>query len=556
MNENFDPERDYYEVFKAEFSRSRDSEGHTLMPYLVLKCVLAFASRVGFIFIHVGSIPVENVYSIVVYNLLEISVGILSYGLIGNLIAFRTSTAEGWISLGKWKWDDVSSMTQDSNLSLIGGFCSILLATAQMSSFLVGRTKLVGGMLLTAFYSGIFQPFLMHWIWHESGWMRLSKFLNVDVSVQDHAGVLALHIPSVILGTTGSLFLGRRILKLREIDGLSFGTEHVIITVIGYLLIIFNYIIFALPMYEVNNENVALIVINGFLAVGAGIFTVTIFQCIIFRDISHHRRIIRSVQGGVAGLISIAAAINLYTPSVTIMISIITSIVFFFFAELIHNTALEDPCSFVSSHLICGFIGVMVCPLAAQKENFGYTARIEILGVHLLWQFICTCAVIGMSVVVALFLFLLLLVSRILKNRFEIANHKRAAVLRDALTKRAYLERLFSINSTTDYVVPGYWKSFFDTDKAADKGKRACVNNIILSDGDKLRGNEISQGENNTGFNATVVQVTSGQVPANVNANWLMYGSGDYNPDMQRKNVANFKNPTDVRLPRHLMEKI
>lgn len=84
---------------------------------------LALVSRVGFIFIEVGSIPVENVYTIVLYNLFEISVGILLYGLVGNLIAFRRHTAIGWISLDRWrrwKWDDVSSMTRDTEAALLG----------------------------------------------------------------------------------------------------------------------------------------------------------------------------------------------------------------------------------------------------------------------------------------------------------------------------------------------------------------------------------------------------------------------------------------------------
>lgn len=72
-----------------------------------------------------------------------------------------------------------------------------------MSSFLVGRTSLASGVILTVFYSTIFQPFLIHWIWHDQGWMRHSNFLNQDVSVKDHAGALVLHIPSVIFGAIG-----------------------------------------------------------------------------------------------------------------------------------------------------------------------------------------------------------------------------------------------------------------------------------------------------------------------------------------------------------------
>lgn len=76
--------------------------------------------RAGCILVELGSIPVENVYVIILHNLLEISAGILSYGLIGNRLAFGSESASGWVSFDEWKQDDVLSMFQNLNGTLTG----------------------------------------------------------------------------------------------------------------------------------------------------------------------------------------------------------------------------------------------------------------------------------------------------------------------------------------------------------------------------------------------------------------------------------------------------
>lgn len=59
-----------------------------------------FVSRIGFILIHLGSIPVENIYRIVFYNILETAVTILSYALLGFVVSFGKTSLAGWIGVG------------------------------------------------------------------------------------------------------------------------------------------------------------------------------------------------------------------------------------------------------------------------------------------------------------------------------------------------------------------------------------------------------------------------------------------------------------------------
>lgn len=61
------------------------------IPFTVL------ISRLGFILLELGSIPIENVYKIIFYNLLEIANAIVAYALIGYMFSFGKWSVQGII---------------------------------------------------------------------------------------------------------------------------------------------------------------------------------------------------------------------------------------------------------------------------------------------------------------------------------------------------------------------------------------------------------------------------------------------------------------------------
>ncbi|KAJ8916225.1 hypothetical protein NQ315_016364 [Exocentrus adspersus] len=559
-------ERDYYDLFNEQFLSQNSTDADDESAWTVdpaFRGIFALLSRIGFILIEVGSVPVGNVYTIVAYNLVEMCLVLLSYGFIGNWLAFGATSAGGWIGFGGWDY----TFTFPNMDAVVVGFCACLMSTAQMSSFLAGRIHMIAGMVLSVFYSAIFQPILMHWIWSDRGWMKHSSFLGLDVSVKDHAGGLAIHLPSAIFGATGkeltlhsqriisatfdetgALFLGRRIMKLRDIDELSFGAENVVTTIVGYTLVIFNYITFALPspLYAVDHlpgDHSAIIVTNSFLALAAGILIVAVFQLSFFRHLSRYRRMVRCVQGGMAGLVTVASAVDIYTPLVALLLPMGTAAFFFLFAELLHHTALEDACSLIPSHLICSFIGVMLCPLLAQKENLGSSVQLSTRGVHLLWQFICTLVVVVISVAVALFIFLLMKITRGLRNEFEAMNHKMADVIKDVISKRSYLERLFATNSSTEYVEPGYRRRYFD---AVQERQENSNNPASAGDSGDTMKTVVSTDTSRFVSDVTVRRLEKERALSKSDSLWKRCGSGDYYDPFQKVELGAIRELTRV----------
>ncbi|XP_057660145.1 ammonium transporter 3-like isoform X1 [Diorhabda carinulata] len=419
--------------------------GH-INSYIRITFVLLL--RLGFVLVQMGTVPVENVYRISFFNIFEIGNVIMSYFLIGHMLSFGKSTYKGWLGY---------SYNFSYNLDgALYGLCACLIGSSQISCFLVGRVHLACSVFTTLLYCSWYQPFLIHWIWSSNGWMNKSKLMGSKVSVKDYGGNLVIHLSSSIIGTMGSLFLGRRLIKMDDLDEHSLGREHSGNTMVGLVFIVLGYIAFNLPtpFFEANRKPhnyVGVILTNNLIAFGAGILIVCLLHLIIFRSIYNYWIIVRCFQGGIAGIISIAAAVDIYTYLESLGISAITSIFFFFFSILIHNTALEDYCNLISSHLIGSIIAVMACPLLANKQNF----ETEFRKVHILWQFICLCVVIAITTVFAWFVFLIFALCKLLRNKHEVLNHRRAVMIKRYLPKKGLLERLFMIDSKTDHIEPG-----------------------------------------------------------------------------------------------------
>lgn len=58
--------------------------------------------RAGYILIQIGSIPVENVYIILLNNLVDIAVTVCSFALLGYMLAFGKDTVKGYVGYNSW----------------------------------------------------------------------------------------------------------------------------------------------------------------------------------------------------------------------------------------------------------------------------------------------------------------------------------------------------------------------------------------------------------------------------------------------------------------------
>ncbi|CAH1962532.1 unnamed protein product [Acanthoscelides obtectus] len=416
------------------------------VTFIRLFCVLI--ARGGFILIHLGSVPTDNIYRVIFYNVFQIANCIISYISFGLMASFGDISFGGWIGYSEY-------INYDMDLAVFG-FCCCLIGSAQISTFLTGRVHLATSIIVTTLYCIIIQPLLMHWIWHDEGWMNKSILLEKRVSVKDYAGDLVVHLSSSLMGLIGIAFLGRRLLRVKDLDERSIGAGQSGSTIIGYILIIAGHIAFSLPTLKYESERAPnnymnIILVNNIIALAAGIGLVSLFHLFIFRKVFSYWIVLRCLQGGIAGVISIAAAVDAYSWIQCVAVAVVAAVLFFFLSILIHNTALEDYCNSTASVFASSIIGCMAPPILLMTENFGGRSK----KIHVLWQFICFLVAFSCIALIAWLLFMLLSMCKLLRNKKEEENHRRALVIQKYLPKRGFVERLFAIDSKTEHIAPG-----------------------------------------------------------------------------------------------------
>lgn len=196
------------------------------------RIVLTILLRVGFVLIQIGSVPVNNVNLILLQNMIDLCCVTVMYFLTGFLVAYNGDIA-GLIGAGHW----IGDPSIDKNEAIIG-WQAIAIASAIYTTTVVGRMHAAGYLLINILISGLMQPLIIHWAWTAKGWMAENELGGRTVAFKDYAGAGVIHIVGGLTGLIGCAILGRRMLRLKDLDDASI-TAGSAGTVFGGLLLVF-----------------------------------------------------------------------------------------------------------------------------------------------------------------------------------------------------------------------------------------------------------------------------------------------------------------------------
>ncbi|XP_044764583.1 putative ammonium transporter 1 [Coccinella septempunctata] len=425
------------------------------VTYIRLTTVLLL--RAGYVLIQIGSIPINDVYSLILHNILDITVTICSYGLVGYMFSL------GQESLGGFMGSSTSLSAGYPDLdSLIHGFSACLIGSAIVTTMLAGRVLPMTAATTSFLQAGLIQPIVMHWVWHDKGWMAKMKVLKVKFSVKDHGGGLPIHLTSGVAALWGSVCLGRRLVKLKDVSASSVGTASPGMTFIGYVFVFIGLTSFTLPTqkYEQNRipgDFIGITLTNCLMALTSGLFVV-IMQCFCFGRVSGYWILLKCLQGSLAGLVTVSSGVDVYDHLVAFFVAATGTVVFYCVTIVLERMFYEDYCNVVPVHLFCAFVGALLPPLVGNGENLGFQGTSISLAYRLYhtgWQVVCAFAVIAWSTTFFLPLFVFLQAMGLLANKNEEMNHRRSLnVLKNVDSKRRFW-RIFSYSEFAPFVEPG-----------------------------------------------------------------------------------------------------
>jgi ammonium transporter, Amt family len=323
--------------------------------WILLASVLVFFMQAGFALAEAGFTRAKNTVNIMMKNIMDFSLGIIVYFLIGFGLMFGRDLA-GLIGGSDFMLH--LNGTDTSNFIFFffqGVFCAT--AATIVSGAMAERTKFSSYLLYTVFLSALIYPITGHWIWG-GGWLGELGFV-------DFAGSTVVHSVGGWAALAGVIMLGPRIGKYNK-DGssnaipghnLGFASLGVFILWLGWFG--FN----AGSTLSAASPAISFIVVNTALAAAASALSAMAYVWIKYKkpDVS------MTLNGALAGLVGITAGCAVVSPSSAIFIGLLSGIIVCSSIELLEKRVrLDDPVGAISVHGVCGAFGTIAVGLFSQ----------------------------------------------------------------------------------------------------------------------------------------------------------------------------------------------
>ncbi|XP_017773166.1 PREDICTED: ammonium transporter 3-like [Nicrophorus vespilloides] len=326
--------------------------------------VVVMLFRAGSLLVQIGTFPTENVYNIIFQNVVTFSISVISFALFGYTLAYGRQDFCGFFSFGSW----IDSVDVNYERAIYG-ICAALIGSSVITMQVSGRLHFVAYILIEIFYSGLMLPLVMHWTWHEDGWLRNLNFFDVNVTFVDYAGGVLIHTTSGIVGLLGSLFLGRRLLRLNRLDDCSVGTESSGATLVGYILMALGLLGMSLPKIVHLKHALSVVLINMIVAMAVCTAVAITIQLIFCNKQFNYWAILSCVQASLAGLIITSSGIMYYSTVISILIALIGAALYTLASRCVQVSAIEDYSNVIALHLICGLASTIFPQIFKHETN-------------------------------------------------------------------------------------------------------------------------------------------------------------------------------------------
>ena len=323
-------------------------EGDMGMLWMLLSGILVFFMQAGFTLVEAGMTRPKNAINIAMKNLLDISVGSITYWLVGYSLMYG-DTSNGWFF-----W---SGLFQGEGADLF--FQTMFAATAAtiVSGAIAGRTKFETYAIFTVIMTAIIYPISGGWQWQGSGWLTELGFI-------DFAGSSIVHGVGGFAALVGAYMVGPRLGKYVDGKVMPIGGSNMISATLGVFILWLGWFGFnggsqlAWGGDDAIGASTVVLVTNLAAAAGAMGALLTTWIYLGKPNIAH------TLNGGLAGLVSITAGCGNMTAGGAVMAGLIGGIIVVFSIELIEKKLkVDDAIGAVSVHGVAGFWGTIVIGL-------------------------------------------------------------------------------------------------------------------------------------------------------------------------------------------------
>jgi len=318
------------------------------MLWMLLSGILVFFMQAGFTLVESGMTRSKNAVNIAMKNLLDIAVGSLTYWFVGYSLMYG-DTSNGWFF-----W---SGIMQGEGADLF--FQTMFAATAAtiVSGAIAGRTKYSTYVIFSIVMTAIIYPIAGGWQWQGSGWLTELGFI-------DFAGSSIVHAVGGFAALVAAYLVGPRIGKYVNGKVMPIPGHNQILATLGVFILWLGWFGFngGSQLAWGGDDAVAAstVVLITNLAAAAGVLGALITTWIWYGK----PHLAQSLNGALAGLVSITAGCGNMSASGAVLAGLIGGIIVVFSIEFIEKKLkIDDAIGAASVHGVVGFWGTIVIGL-------------------------------------------------------------------------------------------------------------------------------------------------------------------------------------------------
>ncbi len=340
---------------------------------LLWTCIAAFLvffMQAGFALVEAGFTRSKNAVNIIMKNLMDFSIGSISFWLVGFGLMFGASS--GYIGTTDFFVSGLDAEGNPDNWTFAFLlFQTVFAATAAtiVSGAMAERTKFVSYLIYTIAITVIVYPIAGSWAWgglfHGGGWLE-----NLETPFIDFAGSTVVHSVGGWAALAGAIVIGARKGKYRADGTVNPIMGHSMpLAALGVFILWLGWFGFNPgSTTSLDGGNFARVAVTTNLSAVGGCVAALITGWIMFGkpDVS------LALNGVLAGLVSITAPCYNVSPCSSLCIGLVGGVICVLSVVMFDKMKIDDPVGAISVHGVCGAWGTLSAGLFAQ-EVFGGT---------------------------------------------------------------------------------------------------------------------------------------------------------------------------------------
>jgi ammonium transporter, Amt family len=343
-----------------------DAQLNLNIVWTCLAAFLVFFMQAGFAMVESGFSRAKNVVNIIMKNLMDFSVGTVTFFLVGFGIMFGVSN--GLFGTTLFGLGDVTG--DDWKFTFLI-FQTVFAATAAtiVSGAMAERTKFVSYLVYSFFITLVIYPVFGSWAWGSlldgNGWLE-----NLPSGAfVDFAGSTVVHSVGGWLALAGALVLGPRIGKYTP-DGKSRAIpgHNIPIAALGVFILWFGWFGFNAGSTTFGDGAIGRIAVTTNIAAAAGALAAMFTAWAFFKKPDATM----TLNGALAGLVGITAGCATVTPFGALWIGFFAGVLVVISVLVFDRKfKIDDPVGAVSVHGVCGAWGTLACGLFNAESALG-----------------------------------------------------------------------------------------------------------------------------------------------------------------------------------------